>query len=213
MSSLRVGVFATTSTLLALIAAATWIAWPASPRVLDAVVADYLEDAPGARPIAALGARLLAQGERRWLELVVAARGPRVVPVPGLEGVHGTNLRTAQELHRLLRDGRLRPRLRDGAGREAGAGRVVAVAEEPLPSRRLGADGDVDLHATTAAAWPVEVTLVSDPLPAEAASFELLVDGTARLRVSVAGDRVAAVESLGEPPYALRRPAGAGVGQ
>jgi len=178
---------------------------PPGDRVLDAVVADYHEDAPGGRPIAALAARLLGRGGVRWLELVVAARGPRVVPLPGLEGVHGANLKTAQELHRLLRDGRLRPLVRDAARREAGSGTVVAVETERLPARRLRADGDVDLAASTQAAWPVEVVIASDPLPEAACTFELLVDGVSRLRVGIDGSTIASIESLGEPPFPLLR--------
>jgi hypothetical protein len=172
---------------------------------IDAVDGVYREDAPGARPVAALGARLRARGTVRWLELDVAARGPNVVPVPGLEGVHGVNIKTAHELHRALRDGRLRTMVRARGGSVVGSGEVVAVRSERLPQRRLSGDGDVDLHARTDAQWPVVVTLRSDPLPAVAASFEVFLDGVSRLRVTVADERILAIESLGEPPMPLVR--------
>ena len=127
------------------------------------------------------------------------------MPVPGLEGVHGVNLKTAHELHRLLRDDRLSMTVRARDGHAVGGGSVVGVRSERLAARRLLPDGDVDLHARTEAEWPVVVTLRSDPLPAVAASCEVFVDGVSRLRVTVEGDRIAALEGLGEPATLLVR--------
>lgn len=185
---------------------------PAPPKLLDAVATVYHEDAPSARPVAALNVRLLAQGGTRWLELDLRARGAGVVPLPGLEGVHGVNLRTAQDLHRILRDDRLRMVVRVRDGHAAGGGRVVAVRHERLPTRRILASGDIDLHARTQADWPVVVTVASDALSAVAIPsghlvFELFVDRVSRLRVTAEGDRIAAIESLGEPALPFARAA------
>lgn len=176
-----------------------------TPTALDAVTADYHEDAPGAREVASVGARLWQHGAQRWLEVEVSARGPRVVPYPGLEGVHGTNLKTAQELHAICSGGRMRFAVRDDARREVGHGAIANIQEARLPTRRLRAEGSVEMDALTAAAWPATVSVRSDPLPQGAATFDVLVDDLSRLRVSVAHDRITAIESLGEPPLALRR--------
>lgn len=172
---------------------------PRPTTLLDELHADYHEDAPGRRVVAAITARLHASGSSRRLDLELAARGPRVVPFPGLEGVHGTNLRSAQELHRLLRDGELELRVR---GASAAAGRVVSVLEERLPARSLTPDGDVRLRDATPAAWPSRVHLQTEALPEGRAIVDVFVAGVSRLRVTVCNDAVAprieAIESLGE---------------
>ena len=175
------------------------LAAPRRTTQLDELHADYHEDAPGRRVVAAITARLQASGSLRRLDLELAARGPRVEPFPGLEGVHGTNLRAAQELHRLLRDGQLELRVR---GASAAAGRVVSLLEERLPTRSLTPDGDVRLRDATPAAWPSRVRLQTEALPEGRAIVEVFVEGVSRLRVTVCNDAVAprieAIESLGE---------------
>ena len=125
------------------IATAVWIGNPAAQtnmkggrvqggtvagRVWHEFMAPYLEDAPAPRPIAAVHARVLREGGEVWLELAVSPRGEGVEPVPGLDGLPGTNLKTAEELDRLTREGGLRLVERRDGRSIAGEGPFVTRA-------------------------------------------------------------------------------------
>lgn len=174
---------------------------PPSPRVLDARTAAYLEDAEVPRPVASVRAELVEAGGAVRLRVAVAALGDEVAPLPGLEGVHGANLRTAEELERLLREDALRLVLRR-SGREV-AGEDVVVERARLPARRVGAGGRLELDAATAAEWPVRATFTSPPLPAGESWCYLVADGHPRLavgaRCSTDGVRITTIESRAEP--------------
>lgn len=176
----------------------------ASPRkapalVLDSATAAYLEDAPGARPVARIVAELIATPTDTRLRLRVGACGDQVVPVPGFDGVHGANLRTAEELDRLLRDDRLQLIVRVAG--ISHPGELLEVQRAPLPARRLRPDGALVTGATTPGSWPVLVTFGSPPLPDGTTWCHLLADGVPRLAVQVRvgeGARIVAIESLAE---------------
>lgn len=169
-------------------------------RVLDRATAPYREDAPGARPVAAIDAELHRQDGGVRLRVRLRARGDEVVPMPGFEGVHGANLRTAEELDRLLREQQLRLIARvDGASRP---GTLLEVVRAPLPERRLDAAGRLVAGATTRGEWPIAATFESSPLPEGSTWCHLLADGLPRLAVHVVdvcgAARIAAIESLAE---------------
>src|SRR5262252_6335549 len=190
---------------LAVLAAALWLPRHggdvAEPVLLDAADADYYEDASVARAVAAVQATVLARGDEVRLQIAVSALGDHVEPVPGLEGVFGANLRTAEELHRLLVIGELRVETRvDG---RSIAGDVATVERGHLPARALRADGTLVLHAEAPAELPVRATFRTAPLGEGTSQCYLISEGVPRLRVEVArtGDRahIAAIESLGDP--------------
>jgi len=169
-------------------------------RVLDTRRAPYYEDAAVPRPIASVLAELIDEAGTMRLRVTVSALGDEVDALPGLEGVHGANLRTAEELDRLLRDDELRFVLRTAG--ESVAGALVAVARDHLPARRIDADGRLELEAQTTAQWPVRATFVGPPLPEGASWSYLEADGMPRLAVACTttanGGRIVAIESRGE---------------
>ncbi len=175
------------------------------PTALHSVTAVYLEDAPGARPVAAIDAALIGAAADTRLRLQVRACGDQVVPVPGFDGVHGANLRTAEELHRLLREDQLRLVVRVNGSSQPGE--LLAVEYAPLPTRRLGADGTLTPNAITAGEWPVAVTFLSPPLSPGETWCYLLAEDSPRLAVQVIGiggvGRIAAIESLAESGAAV----------
>ena len=172
---------------------------PMPERVLAESSALYQEDALVPRPIAAVRARVLAGALGRWLELRVSPCGPGIDPVPGFEGRPGTNLRTAEELERLVATGELRLVTRwSGVGH---AGALERVVRGPLPARVVGLDGR-HLDVTTAAPWPIEVVFRSVALPPSSTSSYLECDGVPRLAIHVdlRGDEATvALVSLAEP--------------
>jgi hypothetical protein len=190
---------------VAVLAVALWFPRPggavAEPVLLDAADADYYEDAAVSRAVAAVQAAVLARGDEVRLQIAVSALGDHVEPVPGLEGVFGANLRTAEELHRLLAGGLLRVETRiDG---RSVAGDVATVERGHLPARALRADGTLVLHAEAPAELPVRATFRTAPLGEGTSQCYLVAEGVPRLRVEVArsGDHahIAAIESLGDP--------------
>jgi hypothetical protein len=150
----------------AVLAAALWFprreAAVVEPVLLDAADADYYEDAAVPRAVAAVQAAVRARGDEVRLQIAVSALGDHVEAVPGLEGVFGANLRTAEELHRLLADGQLCVETRvDG---RSIAGDVATVERGHLPARALRADGTLVLHAEAPAELPVRATFRTAPL-------------------------------------------------
>jgi hypothetical protein len=171
-----------------------------APRVVASGAALYLEDARTPRPVAAVRAQLVVDGDTLRLELTVAPCGPGVAPVPGFAGRPDANLRTAEELERLLGDGALRLITRvDGA---SVPGSLLRVERGVLPARRVDANGVVH-DELTAAAWPLRVSFASSVLPAGVSSSFLECDGVPRLVVHVDARGAVptlAIASLAEPP-------------
>ncbi len=176
--------------------------------VVDAKTALYDEDALVPRPVASVRAELMAGGaeddDARWLQLTISAFGPGVDPVPGLAGVSGSNLRTAEELDRLLREDALRLVVRQGGEVASDCpSRIAAIDWRRVPQRAFGPAG-VEIVGvegsprTSARRWPATVTFRTATLPTGGAlGCYLEADGLPRLLVEIEGDRVARVASLG----------------
>lgn len=175
-----------------------WLLPEPAPELLASVVTTYEEDAPGARPVAAVQARVEQHGGAVRLRLSVAAVGDGVLPLPGFDGLPGANLRTAEELERLLADGALRLWTRADGPRRVAAARPE-VHRGPLPRRIVDAEGRL-ATGVSAAKWPLVVTFVSDPLPAGTSRSWLDADGLPRLGVLLQHDghqaKIVAIESL-----------------
>lgn len=170
----------------------------------------YLEDAPIPRPVAQVQAGIATCPGGPQLQLTVAAMGDGVDALPGIEGVPGANLRTAEELDRLLGQGALRLVTRNGTGECIGE--LIEVRRGRLPARALRTDGRLVFDAVTTGDLPVAVTFASAPLPDGESWSYLEADGVPRLAVQVqctaSGAEVLAIESLGE-----RLPAAPGGGR
>mgnify|MGYP001162056638 CR=1 FL=1 len=125
------------------------VTFGASPadRVLEIRTADYREDAAVARPVAAVRAVLRARGDEVRVEVEVAAIGPGVEPLPGVEGAPGANLRTAEELHLLLQDGQLAMATRGDDG--VRHGRLLRVERGQVPVRRLRGASLIEVRLVT----------------------------------------------------------------
>jgi hypothetical protein len=172
----------------------------------DERTALYLEDAAIPRPVAKVGAKVVANGADLHLVVSVAALGAGIDPLPGLEGVSGANLRTAEELDRLLREQGLQLVTRiDGRSRP---GTLLLVQHGHLPARRVRPDGRLELHAETEARWPTRVTFATSNLPDGESWSYLEADSVPRLAVQVerqgAFARVLAIDSLREPTPPVR---------
>lgn len=162
----------------------------------------YLEDAPARRPVAALTAELRRGASGRYVEVRCAATGEGVVAVPGIAGVPGANVRTADELWRLLDRGELRIVTRH---RERSLiGDLVGVEAADLPQRRFASDGGLEA-APPAQREAAAVTFRSVPLPDGPSTTYLEVGGVPRLSIevrSVDGTPCVRLESLGDPEAA-----------
>lgn len=169
-------------------------------RILATAAAHYREDAPAARPIAAVQARIESGAGGVRLLVVVDAEGAGVEPLPGFAGVRGANLRTAEELLRLLREDGLQFHSRGAGGVLPGSLRVLRRGT--LPARRF-ARGQLELDGRTAAEYPLAVEFASVPLPDGEHDSYVVADGLPRLavRTRVGGDgaRIVAIDSLGAP--------------
>ncbi|MCR9245234.1 MAG: hypothetical protein NXI31_09395 [bacterium] len=167
-----------------------------APRVLASREALYLEDAVMPRPVALVRAELVGIEDARWLRLRLSAIGAGVDAVPGLEGVPGANLRTAEELDRLLREGRLAVTVEPVAGeRTTAPANVTAIEWRRLPARRVAITG-IDFESRTTAEWPAAVTMLTARLPLGEVNVYLEADGLPRLLAVVAEDRVTQLTSL-----------------
>lgn len=181
-------------------------AGPGPAVQLDARRDLYREDAAAARPVAAIAATLWRRGDAIELEVEVAAVGDGVVPLPGVEGAPAANLRTAEELHALLRDGALwletRPAAAGDGAASARRGELRAVERGHVPARRLRPDGRVEGRAS-AAELPLRVRFASGDLPGGTCRTVLVAGGVPRLCVDCertgASARILAIASLGEP--------------
>jgi hypothetical protein len=169
-------------------------------RVLDARTSPYYEDAAVQRPVASVLAELVEDVGSLRLRVTVSAIGDEVEPLPGLEGVHGVNLRTAEELDRLLRGDTLRLVLRHSGALVPGT--LESVQRDHLPARRIGPDGRLRLEERTEASWPVRAVFFGPPLPEGKSWTYLEADGVPRLAIAVESNawrcRIAHIESRGE---------------
>lgn len=147
--------------------------------------APFLEDAVVPRPVAAMRAELLPCDGGAVLRLSVNASGVVVEPLPGLQGVHGHNERTAEELQRLLREHALQLVLRRSG--ENLPGQLLEVARGTLPMRRLRDDGDIDFSARTAE-LTLGATFASPVITDSPAYVYLLADDAPRVVACV--DRI-----------------------
>jgi hypothetical protein len=178
----------------------------ATQHCCDERTALYMEDAPIPRPVAAVRARVVANGADVELEVSVGALGAGIDPFPGLEGVSGANLRTAEELDRLLREQGLRLATRiDGRSHP---GTLLSVQYARLPARRVRPDGRLELQTETEAVWPTRATFATSNLPEGESWCYLEADGVPRLAVQVtrtgATAQILAIDSLGEPAPVVR---------
>jgi hypothetical protein len=181
-------------------------------RVVATASAMYLEDALVPRPVAAVQARLCARGGERWLEVELSPRGAGVDPLPGFAGMPGVNLRTAEELARLVADDALRLVTRHDGSSVPGA--LVRVELGTLPAREVDADGLLR-EVAAPGDWPVRVVFRSAPLPAGATWSHLESDGVPRLalHVDAAGEHGAAVLTIASLAEPAPIPAGAAGGR
>lgn len=204
--------------LLSLAAVALPLGWAlarsgagAQATVLARGEAGYAEDAVPARLVAWVRCALIRTGSMVQLQVELLAQGPAVDPVPGLAGIAGTNLRTAEELHRLLREGALTVESRpEAGGRQVGS--IAAVVRGRLPTRRITPEGRLELDTATASELPVGVTLLTaDLLPGRHHTY-VVADGLPRLCVTTVHgsgqDVIEGIASIGEDVGAApgRRP-------
>jgi hypothetical protein len=168
-------------------------------RVLDRREADFFEDEPGGRAVAALEARLEREGARTWLRLRASPAGPRVTPPAGALGIAGSNRLSAQEIATIIGAGRTEIVAQGPAGPTRGAVRLGERCD--VRERRLHDDGRVT-HEPPAGDPPAreaffEVALEGPGLHA----VEVRVDGEVRIRlrcrVGVASGQVVLLEGLG----------------
>lgn len=174
-----------------------------APREVATASALYLEDAAVPRAVAAVRARAVEDGGELRVEVSVSPCGVGVEPLPGFAGRPGTNLRTAEELARLLAAGALRLVTRDRG--ESLPGELVACEWRPLPAREVDLAGHVRDGATPFA-WPATVTFRSAPLPASGSGSSswsyVEAEGVPRLAVEVrreSGGVRLAIASLAAP--------------
>ena len=195
-------------TLLVTLSLVTLHLLSATPELCcDERTALYMEDAPIPRPVASVRAKVVASGADIHLEVSVGALGAGIDPLPGLEGVSGANLRTAEELDRLLREEGLQLVTRKNGRSEPGT--LLSVQHARLPARRLRPDGHLELQAETEAVWPTRATFATSNLPEGESWCYLEADSVPRLAVQVtragAFARVLAIDSLREPAPVVRR--------
>ena len=172
---------------------------PQVARVLDRREADFFEDEPGGRAVAALHARLEREGTRTWLRLHASPVGPRVTPPAGALGIGGSNRLSAQEIATLVAARRLELVTQGPTGSARGS---VCLGERcDVRERCLHADGRVT-HEVPADDPPArevcfEVALEGPGLHA----VEVLVDGEvrvrARCRLGATGGQILLLEGLG----------------
>lgn len=163
---------------------AIWIA-ASEPAALelDELTADYLEDENSGRVLAEIRAKLTPSR----LSLAISAQGARVDPIPGFQGVAGSNHITARELESLVSGDDLSVVTRQDGKQLVGSYRPVRWAR--IPERRFEG-GRLIVDAKTRGARLVEL-VVEAPLFATGEQSIYLVVGLApRLRIEVAIERV-----------------------
>jgi hypothetical protein len=133
--------------------AAAW-SLPRGEQVLDRARASYLEDAVPARKVASISAELVRGTDGVRLRVTIDARGPEVEAVPGFEGVRGGNLRTSEELDRLLRHDGLAVVTRSGGVAIPGAFAVASSAHLCSATNRAGLSGPSRSGSTIRATVP-----------------------------------------------------------
>lgn len=187
-----------TPALTILAVTAITLAWPAfaghaeprtTPRVLDTLRADYLEDEQTGRRLAELRVRLVTTGDVAVLHVHIAATGDRIDPVPSFRGVHGANHVTARDLSELTRTDRLKilAMPRRGTGHRAGKRFGTVVPDEPgrIPERRLLPDGTVRLDVLSVESYRLGVACTSPPLAEGEHEVYVEAKGIPRLRIDV----------------------------
>jgi hypothetical protein len=175
----------------------------AAPTILDEREADFLEDEPGSRVVAAIRARLVRTADGGVvLRLEALPAGPRVSPPVSAHGVAGTNRVSADEIRVLLEAGRLALLARGSAGERLG--RLERGVEVPVLVRRFRADGGVEHEAVPAFALAGEIALAGPGRH----DVELRVDGVVRLaarcRVGRADARILSLEGRAGHAHEVR---------
>lgn len=154
----------------------------AVPRVLHRLDADFVEDEPGGRVLAALTGEVLQQGGRTWLKISASPAGPRVVAPPGPFGVAGFNRLTAEETAAALVCSRLTVRAHGPRGMTTG--RALAGAPRDVVERRLLPDGRV-IHVVVPFETPSREVWFEVDLEGEGRhEVEVALDGRTRLRAT-----------------------------
>jgi hypothetical protein len=170
-------------------------------RELDRRVTSYVEDEPGARALAEIDARLSVERGAARLEVVLDAVGPEVEPVPGFAGVRGSNRITARELTRLVREQRVALRTFEVERGDAFDGDVRVARVGPVPERRVGPDGTLELGALTREEFVTALETRSGPLAPGRYRAEVLVGDVPRLAVAFWFDgRAGGIERIDSHP-------------
>jgi hypothetical protein len=174
------------------------------PRVVPPSQFDYHDDHDGRR-LADIRLKVIERAGVRSLELVIAAVGPQVEPIPGYVGVRGANRYTAEQLDNIV-TGRssLAVQTQAADGSAPWSGRWRAGRRGTIPERRLQPDGHINFEAVTARDYPLELIVETGGLKEGRQTTELWFDGAPRLRVvyEVAGNqvRIQSCQSLGAEP-------------
>lgn len=180
----------------------------AAPRVeLDRRSERYIEDEPGGRSLAGVELVLERVESGAQLGLRLAADGPRVDAIHGIEGRRGVNRITARELTRLEQERGIEIRTvrRDASEVGESAGAVAIVRTGRLPQRRVAPDGSIDLQAQSHESFALELALSAAPVGAGEWRTELWVGGRPRLRVDYQFDgRTGRIEAFDSNPVPHR---------
>jgi hypothetical protein len=171
-------------------------------EVLDARTAPYIEDEPGGRALALIGARLERDGGLARLHLQVAADGACVEPVPGFQGVRGSNRITARELDRLARAGTLEVWTASDATPETPSEGLARIARRGrVPERRVGAAGELELGALGSEELALELAIDAGRFGPGRYATRVVVAGRPRLEVRFHFDgREGAIDAIDPHP-------------
>ena len=194
------------TTLLVLILAACAPA-PTPRAELDRRSERYIEDEPGGRGLAGVELVLERVESGAQLALRLAADGPRVDAIHGIEGRRGVNRITARELTRLEQERgiEIRTTRRDASEVGAHVGAVSIVRAGRLPERRVAPDGSIDLEAASHETFALELALSAAPVGAGEWRTELWVGGRPRLRVDYQFDgRTGRIQAFDRNPVPHR---------
>jgi hypothetical protein len=128
--------------------------------VLDRRRLDYREDGAG-RVVAVVEAVLVRTSEGRAEgRLLISLSDPRVDPLPGYQGVQGVNALAARELRRAV-DEQLLEVWAGNCSRSLRRATYQVTQEGPIPERRVGADGRIDLSARTSESFPLQLEILT----------------------------------------------------
>src|SRR5262249_44117254 len=149
--------------------------------VLDACSYDYPEDEGTGRILAVITTVLERNDAGITLRVAASAIGPRLDPVPGWQGVRGGNRITAEEIESSVSKPRIRVETDAGGHGTPVLGSVRAGRRGRIAERRRLPDGSIDVTATTAAEYPIELVAETPPLADGRQHTRLVVDGKPRL--------------------------------